>query len=139
MDGAAVVTKLGPDTRKGQVFQKVIKAGTWWGAVGGSDFFFGSNVFAPAYNDADVEDGKRDELLKRYPGAKEWIMELHPSSEENVNSKSVTSFDQNNDTSVHANALAEFDEYGSGLKGRTMGTPPPRATLLLITPISINS
>ena len=79
VNGAPVVTELGPNIKKGHVFQKVIKAGTWWGCVARSNFFFGSDTFAPALDDADFEEGKRDFLLQEYPGAKEWIMELHKS------------------------------------------------------------
>lgn len=83
VNGLAEETILGPNVAKGHVQHKVIKAGTWWGSCflssRNSGYYFGSNAVAPGFEFKDMEIGKRHELVKSYPAAKDWIMKLTAS------------------------------------------------------------
>lgn len=69
---------LGSDFEAGQVFQAVVRAGCWfashvadwksWAVVG--------CTVAPGFDFADFEMGKREELVREYPGHREVIERL---------------------------------------------------------------
>lgn len=69
---------LGQDVKNGQKLQHIVPQGTWFGAYSnpGSAFFFVGCTVAPGFDFADFEMGKRADLLKRYPQAKEEILFL---------------------------------------------------------------
>jgi predicted cupin superfamily sugar epimerase len=69
---------LGSDIIKGQKLQLVVKAGTWFGAYlndGGHFGLMGTTV-APGFDFADFVFGQKEELLKKFPAAKEEINRL---------------------------------------------------------------
>lgn len=78
--GGKVVT-LGTDFHAGHAPQVVAPAGVWQGSclrLGGKLALIGCTV-APGFDYADYEDGKRDELIKQFPGFEEWIRKLCPA------------------------------------------------------------
>ena len=66
---------LGQDVRSGQKVAHIVPAGYWFGAVpnAGSRYSFVGCTVAPGFDFADFEIGKRAELLKQFPQAKEVI------------------------------------------------------------------
>src|SRR5690348_2628339 len=77
MEGAKKVV-LGNDLKKGQQFQLVIPAGTWFGGYlneGGKYALMGTTV-APGFDFADFVLAKREELLRLFPIAELDILKL---------------------------------------------------------------
>jgi len=69
---------LGQDLKSGQKIQHVVPQGHWFGAYPNpeSTFSFVGCTVAPGFDFSDFEMGKRDELLKLFPQAKEEIVLL---------------------------------------------------------------
>ena len=68
---------LGNRLDKGQVLQMVVPAGTWFGGyLGGGGYALMGTTVAPGFEFEDFELGKKEELLKDFPGAKEEILKL---------------------------------------------------------------
>lgn len=70
-------TILGPDLKAGHKFQHVVPAGSWFGAYlkAGGFALVGCTV-SPGFDFADFELAQRDDLLRRFPAAKEIIEKL---------------------------------------------------------------
>jgi len=66
---------LGQNVKAGQKVQHVVPEGYWFGAYpnSGSRYSFVGCTVAPGFDFADFEIGKRPELLKQFPKAKEVI------------------------------------------------------------------
>ncbi|OGQ45176.1 MAG: cupin [Deltaproteobacteria bacterium RIFCSPLOWO2_02_FULL_46_8] len=66
---------LGQDVKTGQKVQHVVPEGYWFGAYpnSGSRYSFVGCTVAPGFDFADFEMGKRSDLLKQFPKAKEVI------------------------------------------------------------------
>lgn len=77
-DGKVKLTSLGNDFRKGQVFQHVVPAGSWFGSYPqeGTAFALVGCTVSPGFDFADFEIGDKDKLLKEFPNAKEVIDRL---------------------------------------------------------------
>jgi predicted cupin superfamily sugar epimerase len=73
-------TVLGLNFGRGQRPQYVVTAGNWFGAVcnPGSKYSLVGCTVAPGFDFKDLELGRSDELLRRFPGAKTLIKELAP-------------------------------------------------------------
>ena len=73
--GQVETITLGADVLKGQLLQHVVPAGHWFGAcsVDGSDYSFVGCTVSPGFDFADFEMGKREDLLRMFPGAKNFI------------------------------------------------------------------
>jgi uncharacterized protein len=69
---------LGRDAEAGEVFQAVVKAGSWFGARLRDPRAFGlvGCTVAPGFDFADFELGKRAELVRQYPQHRELIERL---------------------------------------------------------------
>lgn len=78
LDGAVEKPVLGPDVRAGQKVHHVVPAGCWFGAYPnpGTDFSFVGLTVIPGFEFADLELGKREELLRQFPAAREIIKAL---------------------------------------------------------------
>ena len=78
LKGSVTETMLGPDLRKGQRPQHVVKAGTWFGAYldASKSFALIGCTVAPGFDFADFEMAERNELLRKYPEAKNMIETL---------------------------------------------------------------
>ncbi len=79
-DGSSKVVTLGQDIRGGQELQVVVPRGTWQGSFlneGGEFALLGCTV-APGFEYEDYEGGSREELVERYPEARELIVRLSP-------------------------------------------------------------
>jgi uncharacterized protein len=80
-EGAAIVSRLGPDVTTNELPQLLIPAGIWQGAriAPGSAqegwALLGCTV-SPPWDDRDFELGARDALLARYPAEAAWIHAL---------------------------------------------------------------
>jgi hypothetical protein len=77
-DGRVETTILGTDLKSGEVLQKAVPAGRWFGArprAGAGWCLVGCTV-APGFDFADFELGKRAELLRSFPGARAEIEAL---------------------------------------------------------------
>ncbi|MDE2141593.1 MAG: cupin domain-containing protein [Elusimicrobia bacterium] len=76
--GRVETTVLGPDLEKGEVLQKVVAAGRWFGARPrpGTEWALAGCTVAPAFRFADFELARRAELLKTYPAAAAEILAL---------------------------------------------------------------
>ena len=76
--GAVDTIVLGNDITNGQVLQHVVPAGFWFGAYpnAGSCFSFVGCTVAPGFDFADFEMGKREDLLRQFPHARETIESL---------------------------------------------------------------
>ena len=77
-DGALIEHKLGSDLTKGESFQTVIPAGSWFGAKLQDDFTYclvGCGV-APGFDFEDFDMASRDGLLKSFPEHIETIESL---------------------------------------------------------------
>ncbi len=74
-DGTLERVVLGQDIAMGQSVQHVVPAGVWFGARpgAGSGFSFVGCTVAPGFDFADFEIGKRDGLIRSYPGAQDVI------------------------------------------------------------------
>jgi predicted cupin superfamily sugar epimerase len=73
--GAVTETILGQDLANGEVPQHTVLAGRWFGAelVNPNSFALVGCTVSPAFDFKDFELGKREELLKEFPGAKDII------------------------------------------------------------------
>lgn len=68
---------LGDDIAKGQRPQVVVPAGSWQGTrlrQGSSGFALLGTTVAPGFEFADMELGKRDELLSKYPDKRDFVL-----------------------------------------------------------------
>ena len=77
-NGQYELHKLGHDLSKGESFQAVVPAGSWFAsetATGGSFSFVGCTV-APGFDFADFELAKAAELMQQFPSAKTLIEKL---------------------------------------------------------------
>jgi hypothetical protein len=77
-DGSFRVHRLGPDVLGGMEPQVVVPAGVWQGSrlsPGGEFALLGTTV-APGFDPADYEHGRREELLRLCPGARDLIVAL---------------------------------------------------------------
>ncbi|UCH65208.1 MAG: cupin domain-containing protein [Ignavibacterium sp.] len=70
--------KLGKNSSKGQLFQVQIKHNVWFGAelIDKSSFALVGCTVAPGFDFEDFELGKRDELIKQFPGHEQIIIKL---------------------------------------------------------------
>lgn len=67
--GNLTIHKLGPDIEKGESFQTVVRAGSWFAstpAEGGEYALVGCTV-SPGFDFADFELADRADLMKQYP------------------------------------------------------------------------
>ena len=79
-DGSWKVVTLGQRIRGGEALQVVVPGGTWQGSFlneGGEFALLGCTV-APGFEYEDYEGGSREELVERYPQAREMIVRLAP-------------------------------------------------------------
>lgn len=69
---------LGPELAAGHALQHVVPAGSWFGAAPdpGTEFSLVACTVAPGFEFADLELGRRDELLESFPGARAVIEKL---------------------------------------------------------------
>ncbi|HMF16574.1 MAG TPA: cupin domain-containing protein, partial [Gemmataceae bacterium] len=77
-DGQGKTVLFGSDLVAGQSPQVIVPRGVWQGSMlepGASFALLGCTV-APGFDYADYEDGKRDELIARYPDFANWIRRL---------------------------------------------------------------
>ena len=76
--GGLKTTPLGGDLAAGGVFQHVVPAGVWFGAVPaeGSRFSLVGCTVAPGFDFADFELAARETLLAEYPRHQDWIRRL---------------------------------------------------------------
>lgn len=70
-DGSLVVTRMGPDLLAGEELQSAVPAGHWFGARlaeprPGAFALVGCTV-APGFDFADLEMGRRDQLMASFP------------------------------------------------------------------------
>lgn len=74
-DGRVSEVLLGSDIATGQTLQHLVPAGTWFGAypAAGSGWSLAGCTVAPAFEFADFELGRREELLRLYPHARREI------------------------------------------------------------------
>jgi predicted cupin superfamily sugar epimerase len=84
-DGSLVVTRLGPDLSAGEVPQTAVPAGRWFGARlaeprPGAYALVGCTV-APGFDFADLEMGRREELIAAFPQHEAAIRSLTRSTE----------------------------------------------------------
>ena len=76
--GALRCTRLGPDLGRGEVFQHVVSAHTWFAsrvAAGGAFSLVGCTV-APGFDFADFDMAERAALLAKFPQHRQTITEL---------------------------------------------------------------
>lgn len=68
-DGSTQFHVVGPDLRKGQLVQLFIPGGTFHTArvIGEKRWFLGASTEWPGVEPADVELGKADELIRKFP------------------------------------------------------------------------
>ena len=76
--GRMVVHRLGQDAEKGESFQTVVKAGSWFASVPapGSEYALVGCTVAPGFDFADFELARRRRLLDQYPEHAEIITRL---------------------------------------------------------------
>jgi uncharacterized protein len=77
-DGSGCVVTLGNDIAAGAQVQTVVSRETWHGArlaEGGNYALLGTTV-APGFEFADVEIGRRSDLIRRYPSFRDTIVVL---------------------------------------------------------------
>jgi predicted cupin superfamily sugar epimerase len=77
-DGSASRARLGPGIAAGESLQHVVPAGHWFGAAPypGTKFSLVGCTVAPGFDFADFELGKKADLLRQYPQAKDVIERL---------------------------------------------------------------
>ncbi|MDH4127297.1 MAG: cupin domain-containing protein [Spirochaetota bacterium] len=77
-NGKVEKTLLGQDINDGQTLQHFVEGGHWLGAYPntGSKFSFVGCTTAPGFDFSDFTMGKRSELIKLFPNAKEIIIKL---------------------------------------------------------------
>jgi predicted cupin superfamily sugar epimerase len=76
--GNVYKTVIGNNFDRGEMPQKVVLAGNWFGAYlpEGSDYTLVGCTVAPGFDFKDFEMAKREDLLKQFPNAKEEILKL---------------------------------------------------------------
>ncbi len=77
-DGASKVITLGQDILSGQRVQVAVPRDSWQGCFlnkGGKFALMGTTV-APGFETADFEPAQREDLLQRYPGQRNLILQL---------------------------------------------------------------
>jgi predicted cupin superfamily sugar epimerase len=74
-DGSYSKIQLGSDPQAGEVFQAVVKAGSWFASQvrDPKSFALAGCTVAPGFDFADFELGKRSELVKLYPQHRDLI------------------------------------------------------------------
>jgi hypothetical protein len=74
-DGSYSKIQLGSDPQAGEVFQAVVKAGSWFASKvrDPKSFALAGCTVAPGFDFADFELGKRSELVKLYPQHRDLI------------------------------------------------------------------
>jgi uncharacterized protein len=80
-DGGLREAVMGRDTARGEVFQAIVPAGSWYGAEvsdPGSYALVGGTV-APGFDFADFELGERGALLREFPQHRALIERLTPA------------------------------------------------------------
>jgi len=77
-DGSTTITVLGTDLEAGMRPQYVVIEGTWQGArlVKGGKWALLGTQMCPCYTEGCYSHGDREELIKKYPEAKEYIESL---------------------------------------------------------------
>ena len=77
-DGSYSKIQLGSDPQAGEVFQAVVKAGSWFASKvrDPKSFALAGCTVAPGFDFADFELGKRSELVKLYPQHRDLIEEF---------------------------------------------------------------
>ena len=77
-DGTWQVTRLGNRLEQGEVPQHLVPAGVWQGSrlAPGGEWTLMSTSMSPAYTPGCYTHGCREELLARWPQAREWIERL---------------------------------------------------------------
>ncbi len=77
-DGGYAELRLGSDPGRGEAFQGVVPAGTWFGArvADPGGYALVSCTVAPGFDFADFELGRREELLRLFPRHAEVIERL---------------------------------------------------------------
>lgn len=77
-DGAVTKTVMGGDLASGQKMIHAVKPGAWFGCLPheGSDYSLVSCTVAPGFELEDFEIGRRDDLLRLFPHAREEIFKL---------------------------------------------------------------
>ena len=77
-DGQGKTVLFGSDLVAGQSPQFIVPRGVWQGTMlePGVPFALLGCTVAPGFDYADYEDGKRDELIARYPDFADWIRRL---------------------------------------------------------------
>ena len=67
--GKLEIIKLGSDPDRGETFQAVVPAGTWFGSrpAAGSQYCLVGCTVSPGFDFADFEMANRNELIKIYP------------------------------------------------------------------------
>jgi predicted cupin superfamily sugar epimerase len=77
-DGQGKTVLVGSDLIAGQSPQVIVPRGVWQGTMlePGAPFALLGCTVAPGFDYADYEDGKRDELIARYPDFVDWIRRL---------------------------------------------------------------
>ena len=77
-DGGYGELRLGSDPARGEAFQGMVPAGTWFGAsvADPGGYALVSCTVAPGFDFADFEMGGREELVRAYPHLREKIVRL---------------------------------------------------------------
>jgi len=76
--GQSHTTQLGNNPDRGESFQAVVPAGSWFGArpLKSASYSLVSCTVAPGFDFSDFEMGKREKLLKLFPACREIIEQL---------------------------------------------------------------
>ena len=77
-DGSTNTLTIGPSILQNMELQVFVSAGVWQGSrviPGGSYALLGTTM-APGFDPADYEQGRREELIRRYPNARDLIISL---------------------------------------------------------------
>ncbi len=72
---------MGRDAERGEVFQAVVPAGSWYGAAlaDATSYALVGGTVAPGFDFSDFELGERRSLLARFPQHRDVIERLTPS------------------------------------------------------------
>ena len=76
--GSLTVHRLGSNIEKGESFQAVVKAGSWFASkpAEGSEYALVGCTVSPGFDFTDFELAERDVLAKQYPAYAELIVQL---------------------------------------------------------------
>jgi predicted cupin superfamily sugar epimerase len=76
--GALTTHRLGVDAEKGEVFQTVIQAGSWFASIPaeGGEYSLAGCTVSPGFDFADFEMADREQLSRQYPRYTELIATL---------------------------------------------------------------